>query len=91
MNIRKELIKAGFDDQTNLLSNSDEVEFELYHDLPREGKLAGQSTIAGVPAGGGGLRLKKLKESNEVEITIYNDSGYELLIALAEIEEDVYE
>ena len=80
MNLKKELIKAGFKDQTDLTgAYGDELDFELYYDLPK-GKY-----------GTAGIRLQKLEESNEVEITIYSDSGYELLIALAEIEEDVYE
>jgi len=74
MNLKKELIKAGFDDQTHL-SGSDEIEFELYHDLP-EGKN-----------GTAGIRLQKLTEFEEVEITLYSDSGYELLIAMAQLDE----
>jgi hypothetical protein len=73
MNIRKELIKAGFDDQTHL-SGSDEVEFEMYHDLPK-----GEAGVATI-------KLQKLKEFDEVKITIYSDSGYELLVGMAEME-----
>ena len=76
MNLKKELIKAGFKDQTEG-SNSwdDELEFELYHDLPK-----GKNGTAGI-------RIQKLTEFEEVEIKIYSDSGYELLIAMAELEE----
>ncbi len=76
MNIKKELIKAGFKDQTDLASAyGDELEFELYHDLPK-----GKNGTAGI-------RIQKLTEFDEVEITLYSDSGYELLIAMAELEE----
>jgi len=73
MQLKKELIKAGFKDETHL-SGSGEVEFQLSITLPK--------TTAGI-------RLQKLTEFNEVEITIYSDSGYELLIAMAELEGDV--
>ena len=76
MNLKKELIKAGFKDQpTQFTVNTgtgDDVDFELHHDLPK-----------------GGIRLQKLTAFNEVEITIYSDSGYELLLGMAEdVEED---
>lgn len=71
MGIRKELIKAGFDDQTKL-TNDEQVEFEMYHDLPR-GKQ-GTATI----------RLQKMKGTDDVEVTVYSDSGYELLIGMTE-------
>ena len=73
MQLKKELIKAGFKDETHL-SGSDEIEFELYHDLPK-----GKSGTAGI-------RLQKLKEFDEVEITVCDDSGYELLIGMVESE-----
>ena len=45
MNIRKELIKAGFE---------------------------------------ASIRLQKMKGTDDVEVTVYSDSGYELLIGMTE-------
>tara|TARA_R100000656_G_scaffold84733_1_gene61838 strand:- start:125 stop:352 length:228 start_codon:yes stop_codon:yes gene_type:complete len=73
MNIKKELIKAGFDDQTNL-TNDEQIDFEMWHDLP-EGE---QGTAS--------IRLQKMKGTDDVEVTVYSDSGYELLIGMTEQE-----
>mgnify|MGYP003148734396 CR=1 FL=1 len=74
MNIKKELIKAGFKDQTSL-TNDEEINFELWHDLP-------QSEL-----GIASIRLRNFKGQNDVDITIYSDSGYELLEGNAQMEE----
>ena len=58
MNIKKELIKAGFKDQTSL-TNDEEINFELWHDLP-------QSEL-----GIASIRLRNFKGQNDVDITIY--------------------
>jgi len=71
MGIRKELIKAGFEDQTNL-TNDEQIDFEMWHNLP-EGE---QGTAS--------IRLRKMQGDEDVEITIYSDSGYELLIGMGE-------
>ena len=71
MGIRKELIKAGFEDQTNL-TNDEQIDFEMWHNLP-EGE---QGTAS--------IRLQKMKGNDDVEVTVYSDSGYELLIGMTE-------
>ena len=71
MGIRKELIKAGFEDQTNL-TNDEQIDFEMWCNLP-EGK---QGTAS--------IRLQKMKGNDDVEVTVYSDSGYELLIGMTE-------
>ena len=71
MGIRKELIKAGFEDQTNL-TNDEQIDFEMWHNLP-EGE---QGTAS--------IRLQKMKGTDDVEVTVYSDSGYELLIGMTE-------
>ena len=71
MNIRKELIKAKFDDQTKL-TNDEQIDFEMWCSLP-EGEYGTAS-----------IRLQKMKGTDDVEVTVYSDSGYELLIGMTE-------
>ena len=75
MDIKKELIKAGFKDQTSL-TNDPEINFELWHDLPLS------------ELGIASIRLQNFKGQSDVDITIYSDSGYELLEGSAQMEED---
>ena len=73
MDIKKELIKAGFEDQADLTeAYGDALEFELSCKIPL--KPDWKST--------GSIRVQKLKNHDEVEITIFSDSGYEILIGM---------
>lgn len=73
MNIKKELIKAGFENQTKL-TNDEQIDFEMWCNLP-EGEYGTAS-----------IRLQKMKGNDDVEVTVYSDSGYELLIGMTEQE-----
>ncbi len=70
MNLKKELIKAGFEDESSF-TDDDAIEFELW---------------CGISDKRGSIRLQKLKESDQTEIIIYSDSGYEILIGMADAE-----
>ncbi len=70
MNLKNELIKAGFEDYSDT-TDDEAIEFEL---------------SSGTEILRGSIRLQKLKESDQTEITIYTESGYEILIGMADAE-----
>jgi len=81
MNLKKELIKAGFEDQTHIegMWTDEETEFDLACPIVNE---KGGAEILDQ----GSIRLLKRKDSDQTEITIYSESGYELLIGMADAE-----
>ena len=76
MNIKKELIKAGFEDHTSLTDAwGDELEFELCANLPQ------------TQVGMGNIRIRKLNTSTDFELVVMNGDGFEIITTLFEEEE----
>ena len=71
MNIKKELIKAGFEDQTEYAgSYTDVLRFELCYDLPQ------------TKTGKGNIRIRAFEDTEDFEITVMDGDGYEILIGM---------
>jgi hypothetical protein len=71
--IKKQLLRAGFEDEMEYLGenpfdHNGEIEFQVIHNFK------------GTDDGIGHLQIKGYKDSDEVQVTVFDGSGYELLM-----------
>ena len=73
LKIKKQLLKAGFEDDMEYLGENPfdyngEIEFQVSHNLK------------GTDDGIGHLQIKGYKDSDEVQVTIFDGLGHEIIL-----------